>query len=552
MLDFEGRILTESRARNYLASGIWKNESLVDVLREDVVKYPLLMHKDEQQSLTYQEIWEKAEAVASGLYRLGIRRGDRVAMQMANTLDYVVAIFGAARIGAVSVQLQVDLGSNALASSLKQSGSRVWIVSGSYRGENLWKRALEIQKKVPGVSDIVVQGSMSDIPESLLLFDEMKNSGEKLPEKVIQENAPGPLDGFLIAFTSGTTGTPKGVVYLHANYLWATRAYIKNFGYKPGDGVMDIAPISHQTGMLAGIMMTLVAGGRIVLVDRFSAKRVLDRATAEKAAFIIGAPPHVMHIANYRHLADADLSHVRVFIYAGAPVPSTILKRLQEAGNLHLGCLFGWTEGLVATLTKPDDPVEAVSNTVGFAVPGEEIRLVDERGEDVAPGETGEVWSRGPNFCAGYYQLPEMAARQWDTHAWFHSGDLLYQDKEGRYHFVARADDIINRGGTKIDPKSVEDVLGGFPGVDAVNVVGAPHPTLGMQTVACIVLQQEKLRFGLSELRTYLGTHGLARFEFPDRLEFFDHLPLTESGKPKKAVLKEWVMTRMGYHHSEA
>ncbi|MFT8317715.1 MAG: class I adenylate-forming enzyme family protein [Sporolactobacillus sp.] len=545
MFEFKGKILTEERADAYLEQGIWTNESFIDVLKANVEKYPDLVHKDEHQSLTYRQFWDKVEAIAAGFYHLGVRKGDRVALQMPNTLDYVLAIFGASRIGAISVLLQVDLGRRALKESLNQSGSKLWVTADSYRGQPLWQKAQEMQKEVPSLREVIVQGNVTGLPETVRTFNALKNSGDKLSEEIAQKNAPGPKDGFMMAFTSGTTGSPKGVVHLHGNYLWSVRAYAKNFGYAPRDCVLDIAPISHQTGMLAGIMMTIASGGRIALIDRFSAKRILDWTAKEKAAFIIGAPPHVTHITNYPGLTSANTSSVKVFIYAGAPVPSAILQRLQENGGIHVGCLFGWTEGFVATLTRPDDPIEAVSNTVGFAVPGEEMKLVDENGMTVAQGETGEMWSRGPNFCAGYFELPEAAAKQWDQDAWFHSGDLLRQDEDGRYHFVARADEIINRGGTKVDPKSVEDVLGGFPGVEAVNVVGAPHPTLGTQTVACIVLQEGQSEFELAELRDYLGEHGLAKFQFPDRLEFFKDLPRTESGKPKKKDLKELVLKRI-------
>jgi acyl-CoA synthetase (AMP-forming)/AMP-acid ligase II len=536
----------------YLDKGIWTNESFIDVLKNDVEKSPNLVHKDERQSLTYYEFWEKTESVAAGLYQLGIRKGDRVALQMSNSLDYLLALFGTARIGACSVLLQVDLGEKAIEESLNQSQAKLWITVDSYRGQLLWQRAMKIKSRIPSLNAVIVQGNLVHIPSSIIQFPQLRDGQTKLPDHILRENAPGPLDAFLMAFTSGTTGSPKSVVHLHANYLWAARAYAKNFGYAPGDCVLDIAPIAHQTGMLAGIIMTIVSDGRIVLLDRFSAQRVLAYAEKEKAAFIIGAPPHVTHITNYPQLAETDLSSIKVFIYAGAPVPSVILRRLQKTSHVQVGCLFGWTEGFVATLTRPDDPIEAVSNTVGFPVKGEEVKLVDADGNPIPQGKIGEMWSRGPNFCAGYYNNPEAAAQRWDQEAWFHSGDLLRQDETGRFHFIARADEIINRGGTKVDPKSVEDVLGGFPGISAVNVVGAPHPTLGMQIVACVVLQKNKSLFSLRKLKTYLLQHGLAKFQLPDRLEFFKTLPRTESGKPKKNILKQWVLDRIRGSHTES
>ncbi|MFT8390177.1 MAG: class I adenylate-forming enzyme family protein [Sporolactobacillus sp.] len=545
MEHFSGEILTDERVEQYLSNDIWTSETFIDVFKKDVAAYPLLVHKDEHQSMTYRDMWTKMEALAAGFYKLGIRKGDHIGLQLSNNLDYVLAVLAAARIGAVSVLLQIDLGEEALRTSLLQSQVKILITADSYRGQDLWRRDTHLISSIARLTTLIVQGNETALSDDVIAFSSLKNSGDKLPDAILEQNAPKPLDPFMMAFTSGTTGSPKGVVHLHANYLWAARAYIRNFNYAPGDCVLTIAPIAHQTGMLAGIMMTIVSGGRIALLDRFSAQRVFQWIVREQAAFIISAPPHVTHLAHAPGLQNVNTSSVKLLIYAGSPVPSTVLNQLQEKGRIHVGCLFGWTEGFVATLTKPNDPVEAVSHTVGFAVPGVEIRLVNALGQVVAQGETGEMWSRGPNFCAGYYQLPEAARARWDDDGWFHSGDLLYQDKDKRYHFVGRADDIINRGGTKIDPKSVEDVVSGFPNVESVNVVGVPHPKLGQQTVACLILKKGSEPFTLQSLRTYLGTHGLGKFQYPDRLEFFTNFPRTSSGKPQKNILKKWVIKRL-------
>ncbi|MFC7395216.1 class I adenylate-forming enzyme family protein [Scopulibacillus cellulosilyticus] len=539
MFEFEGRTLTEERARQYFEKGVWTKESYVDVLERDVELYPDVVHKDEQRSISYKEMWKEVESVAANLYEMGIRKGDTIGLQMPNTLDYVIAIFGAARIGAIGVFLQVDLGREALIQSLKQINAKAWIIAGHYRGQPLYDTAIDIQKELPFLKHVILQGDDSRVQNDVETFSSLRDSGKVLSKEVLDENKPGPLDAFVMVFTSGTTGSPKGIVHLHANYLWSSRTLVENFGYEPKCGVLDLAPISHQTGMLAGIMMTIAAGGRILLLDRFSAKRALKWVENEKPNFIIGAPPHVIHIANASNLKSSDTSSVRVFIYAGAPVPSTVLQRLQTDGGIKVGGMFGWSEGFVATANRPDDPIEAVSNTVGFGLKDIEIRLVDEDGNDVKQGEPGELWSRGPNFCAGYYKNGKAANRQWDNEGWFHSGDLLRQDENGRFSFIARADDVINRGGTKIDPKSVEDVIAGLDAVERVAVVGAPHETLGQQTVACIVLKEGAEQFSLPELRDFLGQHGLAKFQFPDRVEFLRELPMTHSGKIKNRDLRE-------------
>ncbi|MFD1676710.1 class I adenylate-forming enzyme family protein [Alicyclobacillus fodiniaquatilis] len=539
MFDFAGRMLSEERAQHYIDEGYWTSDSFVDVLEKDAQDYPDFVHKDEERSLTYKEMWQEVEALAAELYARGIRKGDTVAMQLPNALDYVVAVFGIARIGAIGVSLQIDLGRQAILQSLQKSKAKAWIIADNFRGQPLYEMALDVQKELPNLDYVILQGTTAGAPSDILTFTQMRSSAKRLVADELAANRPGPLDAFLMVFTSGTTGSPKGVVHLHANYLWAARAYAKNFGYEAGDGVLDLAPICHQTGMLSGVMQTIASGARILLLERFSAIRVLKWIEKEKPAYLVGAPPHVIHLANASKLKDTDTSSVKFFIYAGAPVPSSVLERMQEASGIKVGGMFGWTEGFLATATNPSDPMDALANTIGFVIPGTEVRLVDEDGNDVEPGTPGEIWSRGPNFSAGYYENPEAAQRQWDKDGWFHSGDVLRQDETGRYRFIARADDIINRGGTKVDPKAVEDVISAHEAVENVVVVGAPDETLGQRTVACVILHEGAEPFTLAALRDFLGERGLAKFEFPDRLEFMTEFPMTHSGKIKKKDLRE-------------
>ncbi|SHJ83204.1 class I adenylate-forming enzyme family protein [Alicyclobacillus tolerans] len=537
MKRFPGMVLTEERAEHYLQQNIWSKESFVDVLEQNARLAPDLLHRDEKRQLTYAELWREVESVASSLLQLGVRKGDAVAIQMPNSLDYVVALFGAARIGAVAVLLQTDLGREALVYSLRKSAAKIWIVAESFRGESLIETALAVKEQLPSLEHVILQGSQSSPSLPVRSFEQLCSA---TPENrsLLDEFRPDPLDPFVMVFTSGTTGSPKGVVQLHANYLWSCRAYAQIYGFQRGLATLNMAPICHQTGMLVGVMMPIATCGRMVLMERFAVSRVLQWIAKEKPTFLCGAPPHLIHVASAPKLRDADTSSVKLFIYAGAPVPSAILQRLQEETGIVVGGMFGWTEGFVACCTRPDDGIEAISKTVGQAVPGIEIVLMDEEYQPVQPGEPGEMWARGPNFSAGYYDNPEASARQWDSEGWFHSGDLFRQDEKGRYIFMGRADDIINRGGTKIDPKSVEDVCAAHPSIQTVAIVGAPDETLGQHTVACVVLH-EGTTLQLDELRQFLSEAGLAKFQLPDRLKIMEQLPMTHSGKIKKKELRQ-------------
>jgi len=542
MLTFSGMQLNNERVKAYFDQGLWTHESFVDVLESRVRSYPDLVHKDEKRSLTYLELWAEVESFAASLYELGIRKGDKVAIQLQNTLDYVIAMFGIGRIGAASVLLQVDLGRNDLLYSLEKSGARAWIVSDSYRGEDLFGLASDLKEALPLLRHIILQGNAAAVQEDTLSFDEMSKRDIRLSDEQLKDNRPGPLDVWVIAFTSGTTGAPKGVVHVHANYLWSARAYASIYGFKPGETVLNMAPISHQTGMLVGVMMPIVSGGCMLLHDRFSSTRVLKLIAENKPTYLVGAPPHLIHLTNAPNLTKVDTSSVRLFIYAGAPVPSPILKRLQEESGITVAAMFGWTEGFVVLCTRPDDLLEVISTSVGTPVAGIEFKLVDEDGIEVQPGSPGEALSRGPNFCMGYYNNPEAASRQWDDEGWFHSGDILYEDEHGRYVFMCRKDDVINRGGTKVDPKRVEDACAAHPAVEVVAVVSEPDETLGQRTVACVTLKEGSEPFSITELQAFLNRRGLAKYQYPDKVCFFDALPMTHSGKIKRKDLRLQVL----------
>ncbi|MCL6452927.1 MAG: acyl--CoA ligase [Alicyclobacillus sp.] len=535
---FPGMVLTEARANAYFEAGIWQRDTFVDVMEHNVRTFGDLVHRDESRTLSYRALWDEAEAFAAALVAMGVRKGDKVAIQLPTSLDYLVALFGAARIGAAAVLLQIDLGRQGVAYSLNQSGAKAMVVAESYRGQPLVQTALELKAELPQLQTVFVQGA-SQVHAEAIPFEQVRSAGRRLSPEDAAANRPEPLDPFVMVFTSGTTGSPKGVVQLHANYLWAARSYSKLYGTQAGEATLDVAPICHQTGMLIGVTMPVVSGGRMLLMDRFSAGRVLRWIEDERPSYLVGAPPHVVHLAQSADLKKVRTDSVRILFYAGAPVAATVLRQLQADTGWKIGGVFGWTEGFLATGTRPEDPVEKLSTTVGHAIPGTEVILVDEDGHPVQPGEPGEMWSRGPNFSAGYYGNPTAAAKQWDADGWFHSGDLFRQDEDGRYIFMGRMDDIINRGGTKIDPKSVEDACSAHPAVETVAIVGMPDKTLGQKTVACVVLKEGAAPFTLSELHRVLEQQGLAKFQWPDRLEFMDALPMTHSGKIKKVELRK-------------
>lgn len=542
---FPGMVLSEEKAQAYIDSGVWKTDTFVDVMERNADKFGSLVHRDDTTTLSYEALWNEAGAVAAHLNKLGIQKGDKVALLLPTSLDFLVALFGVTRLGAVAVILQADLGRQDVKDSLAQSQASVLIVAQHHQGHALADDALALVPELPHLraaliaderTEAYAERSAMETTHGTAFpvdsFSACRQSGQVLPEEVAAQNRPTPLDMFVMVFTAGTTGSPKGIVHLHGSALWSARTYAGLYGMSDGGATLSLAPVYHLTGFLVGIMMPVVTGSRILLQSRFAVSRALTLIDEEQPDYIVGAPPHLIHFSKAPTLKELKLSSVKMFFYAGAPVPSDILRQLQADTGWTVGALFGWSEGFLATATRRDDPVEIINQTVGQAIPGMELMLVDDDGKPVNQGEIGEMWGRGPSFSAGYYNLASAAREKWDNDGWFHSGDLLRQNPDGRYVYKGRRDNIINRGGTKIDPREVEAAIAKHPAVQTTVVVPVPDATLGQKTLAAVVCKPDVPVFSLKELRQFLTETGLANYELPDGLQFFEAPPAQNSEQP--------------------
>lgn len=520
MSQFPGRVLSESTARRYLDSGTWSQQTWLDIFEQNVLQHPELTHRDDERTLTHQAWWSASESVAATLVKLGVNKGDRVVIQFPSTLDYLIALFAMVRIGAVAVLLQTDLGPDMTRQSLSTSGAKVWMCVSNYRGEPILEHALKIREHLPELQHIIVLGEANMADGRVLHFEELRDGGEQLDPEESQTRRPTPVDPFVMLFTAGTTGQPRGIVHLHGNSVYAANAYCQRFGLQVGEATLDMAPIYHLTGMLVGVLMPIASGGRIVLLERFAASRALRLIENEAPRYLVGAPPHLIHLAEHPQLTETNTSSVRIYFYAGAPVPPEVLAKLQSDTGWIVGGLFGWSEGFLACSTELTDSPDAISTTVGRPIPGTEIRLVDETGNPLPedPSSVGEMLCKSPSFAAGYYGDASSAGEKWDAEGWFHSGDLFSKDAEGRYRFRGRRDNIINRGGAKIDPRTVEDACNRHPCIDQSVLVSVADSTLGQRTALGVLPAPLASVPSRAELIQFLTAEGLAKFQMPDEV----------------------------------
>ena len=493
---------------------------------------------------TFGEHDALVRSVAASLTALGVERGDRVAIAAANCPEWVLAFWACASLGAVLVPLNAWWKAEELEFGIVDSGSKVLIAD--ERRVELMRPRLTEMRELLHVFSVGVAGDHPVRP-----FDDLLGADPgKLPETPIEED-----DLLAIAYTSGTTGQPKGATITHRQAI-ANLQNIVMFGFasamrgnpppEASAGLQSasllIVPLFHVTGCLATMVVAYATGGKLVLMSpgRFDADRVMEVIEREKVTAIGGVPTIMWRIVESPNLGRYDLSTVKRASYGGAPAAPELVQRIEEVfPNLRktLSTAYGLTESAsVATLHSGDDYFSH-PGSVGRAVPTVELRVVGEDGTDVPAGDRGEVWVKGPTVMArGYWRRPDANAASLSD-GWFHTGDIGYLDPDGFLYIVDRAKDMIIRAGENIYCVEVEHVLFDHPDVVDAAVVGVPHKELGEEVKAVVQLRPGAL-VTTEEIREFCRKH-LADFKVPEHVEVRDDpLPRNPAGKILKNLLR--------------
>ena len=471
--------------------------------------------------LDYRALDDLAGRLAGGLLNLGIGRGDRVALLLANGVAFVAAFHAIQRIGAIAVLLNVREESAELAFILAQSGAAL-----------LFHDA-DLAAKVPDATlvpqlrhRICVSGETSGaIPYADLA------ASAPVPAVAVAEEEVAAL-----LYTSGTTGRPKGAMLTHLGLVHAAMIYQACMGLTSADRSLVAVPLSHVTGLTAAIAAMLRVAGTLILMQPFKADAFLHLASAERMTHTVMVPAMYTLCLMSPALPKADLSAWRIGGYGGAPMPEVAIDQLtQRLPNLQLMNAYGSTETTGPVVLMPPSESHARRAAVGRAVPVAEVRIMDAAGCEVAPGETGEIWLRAPNVVAGYWQNPAATADNFVAGYW-RSGDLGTIDGAGFVTLLDRAKDMINRGGYKIYSVEVENVLAAHPAIVEAAIVAKPCPVLGERVHAVVVVREPVEAIAL---RAHC-TGKLADYKIPETFTFLDSpLPRNANGKVLKRQLRE-------------
>jgi long-chain acyl-CoA synthetase len=560
---------TERTSVNGLELTVWKNapknlRQILELSRNHATR-DFLVYED--QRYTFEEHYRVAAALAAWLVGLGVQKGDRVAIASRNLPEWVMAFWGVVVTGAVVVPLNAWWTTDELIYGLSDSGTSVLFVD-EERLERVRPRLDELRElsTIVVVSEDVTRPAQLGEPHErvrIVRFTDFPNGLDEvasLPDVAIE-----PDDDATMLYTSGTTGHPKGAVGSHRNavtnlmnlFFAAQRSALRfaSVSDEPTSnvqtsGLLNI-PFFHATGCLAFMIPATAAGNKIVMMHHFDTKRALKIIENERITGIGGVPTIAMQIIDDPDFSTFDTSSVRSISYGGAPAPPELVKRLRSAfPGGQPGNGYGLTETSAGVCGNAGPDYVAKPNSCGPAYPVNEVAVVpegfdgDEPSDDLprGPEVLGELWIKGPNVVRGYWNKPEATAQAF-TKGWLHTGDIARIDDEGFVYIVDRAKDMIIRGGENVYSVIVEGAIFEHPDVADCAVVGVPHPTLGEEVAAVIVLRPGRV-IEADEISRHVAAR-LARFEVPTKIFFrSSELPRNPQGKVLKRELRASVLER--------
>lgn len=456
---------------------------------------------------TYAELDERSARAAALLRAEGVRPGDRIALMLPNVPEFVVLYYGALRAGAIVVPMNPLLKERETAYHLNDSGAVLLLEGHRAPGEGAQGAA------AAGVRNMVVDPSS---------FAALLAGHEPLTEVAWTADD----DVAVLLYTSGTTGKPKGAALTHGGLRHNTEVNAVHVQrMTPEDVVVGCLPLFHIFGQICTMSVAVRTGASLTLIPRFDPQTVLDTIARDRATVFEGVP--TMYAALLQHPTEADVSTLRMCVSGGASLPVEVLHGFEK----RFGCAvlegFGMSEtSPVVTFNHPDRPRKAGS--IGTPIKDVEVRLLDEKGQEVGSEAIGELVVRGPNVMKGYWNRPEETAAAVPD-GWLRTGDMARQDEDGYLYIVDRKKDMIIRGGYNVYPREIEEVLHEHPAVALAAVVGVPHQELGEEIAAAVVLRPGA-QATPEELRQHVKDR-VAAYKYPRLVWLADTLPMGPSGK---------------------
>ena len=498
-------------------------------------------------TLTYADLLQRSEQVARSLIALNVQAGDRVALWAPNVYEWIVAACGVHAAGAILVPLNTRMKGAEAADILERSGAKLLFCIGDFLQQH-YPALLRDCRPATLAHVVVLRGQpRADVAQSGdHAWEDFLALGQAVPVQQVHEreaalHADSTAD---LMFTSGTTGRPKGVMAAHGPTIRAFDEWARVVGLTPDDRYLIVNPFFHTFGYKAGWVAAFVQGATVYPEQVFDAEAVLQRIARDRISFLPGPPTLFLTMLAHPRLQEFDLSSLRSSVTGAASVPPVLIRRMrEELGIANVTTAYGLTEcGGCATVCDPADSVETVASTCGRALPGTEVRCVDEAGADVPPGQPGEVLLRGYHIMQGYFEDEAATREAIDAEGWLHTGDVGVLDDKGYLRITDRLKDMFIVGGFNCYPAEIERLLADHPDIAQVAVLGVPDERMGEVGCACIITRSGQ-PLDSAELIAWARAH-MANYKVPRYVLNFESFPVNASNKVVKRELQQLALAR--------
>jgi len=513
--------------------------------------------------LTYQQLHEKVDQVARAFMKLGIQRGDRVAIWSTNNYEWVVTQYATAKIGAILVNIHPAYQTHELEYVLEQSRARVLLLIDSFKSSNYVKMCTEACPEVeqsrgngsdiidsikyPHLDHVVFFGE--NAPAGMIGFADFMRLGDQITaEELAERETSLDIDDHInIQYTSGTTGFPKGVTLTHNNILNNGFIIGEYMQFTEQDRLCLPVPFYHCFGMVVGNLAAMSHGACVIIpAPSFEPLITLQTVQDERCSALHAVPTMFIAMLEHPDFDNYDLSTLRTGITGAAPCPIEVMKKVTTVMHMsEIVTAFGQTEASPLTsMTAPDDPVERRVDSVGKVVQHQELKIVDPAtGQTVSRDVQGEICFRGYNIMAGYDNNPQATAEAIDPQGWLHSGDLGTMDEDGYVRITGRLKEMVIRGGENIYPREIEEFLHTLDIIYDCAVVGVPDEKFGEELLACVKIQPGTDPPTEDEFRA-MCKGKIAHYKIPRYWWVVDDFPMTVTGKTQKFKIREMAVDK--------
>jgi len=515
---------------------VWEDGALGDVLTFWSKKYSdRIALKEAHKQMTYEELEKEAKTIAYGFQRHGFKKGDKVVLQIPNTIEFVAISFALFKLGIVPVLALPAQRKTEIKGIIEKSNAKGYVIKDKYLGFDYRNMANEILLELEIPLTVIVIGKN----EEFLSYDELREGSELQNAPVINSAEVG-----LFLLSGGTTGVPKLIPRRHADYLYVAKETAEKCLMDEESVYLAALPIAHNFPLCCpGLLGTLSVGGRVIICNVTSPDEIIPLIEKEKVTITSLVPAMgTMCIELLEMDDDYDLSSLKVVQVGGSVLDPYLAAKIEKAFNCKLQQVFGIAEGLICC-TGLEDSDYVRHHTQGKPISiHDEILIIDESGKEVPTGEYGELIVRGPYTIYGYYNLDEINKSCISDDCYFKTGDKVRRLNDGNVQVAGRLNEIINRGGEKITPSELEELLLKNKAIEDVQVVGIEDENLGERICVFILDSIESLT--LNHIRNYLQNLGVAAFKLPDQLVYVDVWPLTNVGKIDRNQLRQFVLQR--------